>query len=177
MPPTSPNRPDRPPSTGLHAAQCQPRSTWRGTLRAWAWASSLAVAGTAGAAPGADATLPGPLLTAVNAYRSQQGLGAWHSDPLLTELASGHSRAMASQRQLSHQGFEQRHLLSGRRLCVENLAAGHGQADSLLAAWQRSAAHRANLLEPQVRAVGLATVDGYTTMLACTPAGAGDAPR
>jgi len=111
------------------------------------------------------------LLAAVNDYRQQQGLAALQPDAALSALAQDHSALMAAQRQLSHAGFNSRFERSGRRLCVENLAFNHRQANTLLAAWQRSPEHHANLLQPQVQRVGIALVDGYLTLLACTPPG------
>ena len=108
------------------------------------------------------------VLQAVNDYRQQQGLGALHADPALALLAIGHSQDMALRRQLSHAGFERRFDRAGRARCVENLAARHDQPERLMAAWNASPAHHANLLEPQVQQVGIAVIDGYLTLLACT---------
>ena len=136
------------------------------------WAAALVwvcvATNTASAAP---PELSAQLLLAVNDYRQQQGLTALQPDAALSALAQDHSALMAAQRQLSHAGFNSRFERSGRRLCVENLAFNHRQAASLLAAWQRSPEHHANLLQPQVQRVGIALVDGYLTLLACTPSG------
>jgi uncharacterized protein YkwD len=139
-------------------------------LRLWlsrlAWALTVPC-GAALASPAPE--LPAQLLQAVNGYRQQQGLSGLQHDAALTALASEHSAAMAAQHQLSHDGFNRRFERSGRRLCVENLAFNHHRADALLAAWQRSPDHHANLLEARVQQVGIAVVDGYLTLLACTP--------
>lgn len=147
----------------------------------------LALAGAAlwPVAPRAEADLAAALVQALNAHRAQRGLAPVQADAELTALASAHSRDMAQQRRLSHDGFEQRLDRSGRSLCVENLAAGYRQAQALLQAWQRSAAHRDNLVEPGVQRVGVGVVDGYVALLMCSdarvaperPAGADDGPR
>lgn len=109
------------------------------------------------------------MLAALNTYRAQHGLAALVADPALTLLADEHSRTMAQRRALGHEGFDARFARTGRRLCVENLARNHQQAAALLVAWQRSPDHHANLLAPEVRQVGIAVVDGYLALLACTP--------
>lgn len=109
------------------------------------------------------------VLAAVNDYRSQQGLSLLQPDESLAILADGHSRSMAQRHQLSHAGFDDRFDRAKRALCVENLAVNYRQAETLLGAWQASPLHLANLLEPRVRLVGIALVDGYLTLFACTP--------
>lgn len=108
------------------------------------------------------------VLQAINDFREQQGLGTLRTDPALAMLATGHSQDMALRRELSHAGFERRFDRAGRGRCVENLAARHDRPERLMAAWNASPAHHANLLEPQVEQVGIAVIDGYLTMLACT---------
>jgi len=137
------------------------------------------------AAPRAEADLAEALVQVLNAHRLQRGLAPVQADAELTALASAHSRAMAQQHRLSHDGFEQRLDRSGRSLCVENLAAGYRQAQALLQGWQRSAAHRDNLVEPRVQRVGVGVADGYVALLMCSatrvapegPAGATTGPR
>ena len=108
------------------------------------------------------------VLEAANAYREVHGLAPLQPDDALHALAVTHSHEMAQRRQLSHDGFDGRFRRSGRALCVENLAARHDHSEALLAAWQISAAHQANLLEPRVRQVGIARVGHFLTLLACT---------
>lgn len=131
---------------------------------AGAWAAAGVLAGAASlAAPPLD----DEVLAAINRYRQQQLLGLLLPSAHLHAIAADHARDLARQGRLSHGGFAQRMARSGAPLCVENLAAGHRRGDAVLAAWQASSSHHLNLLEPQVREVGIAEVGGFVVMLAC----------
>lgn len=160
---------------GVPAADHTPSCLARPLRAALAWATALALLP---AQAGAQApALPQALLQAIDGYRAQQGLVPLQPDAELTALAEAHSQAMAQQRRLSHDGFPDRFAQAGRRLCVENLASGGRDAQVLLAAWQASPDHHANLVEPRVRQVGIALAGGYLTWLACTPAMTAQRPR
>lgn len=107
------------------------------------------------------------VLAQVNQYRVQLGLAPWLADAALTDIALDHSRLMAQRGQLGHDGFELRFARARRMACVENLAAGFAQASAVLAGWQASPPHHANLLQPSVRLAGIAEVGGYITLLVC----------
>jgi uncharacterized protein YkwD len=107
------------------------------------------------------------VLIAVNQYRAQQGLAAWRPDEALAATALDHSRLMAQRTRLGHDGFDSRLRQARSRLCVETLAAGYSDAAAILDAWRLSPAHHAQLLEPRARRAGVASVDGYVTLLAC----------
>ena len=131
----------------------------------------LAVVLVLGGPPPAGAA-PEPLsadtvLQAVNQYRQARALPVLLPTANLQAIAQAHSASMAAQGRLSHAGFDQRMALSGGDLCVENLAAGHTRADVLLAHWQVSPSHHANLLEAQVQWAGVAVAGRYVTLLAC----------
>lgn len=116
----------------------------------------------AAADPLADA-----VLDAINRYRHQAGLPAWVVDETLTAIASAHSQAQSQQGRLSHGGFPSRFAQTRARLCVENLAAGHGSGQAVVDAWRASPQHHQNLLDPEVDRVGLASSQGVVSMLAC----------
>ena len=143
-------------------------SGFAGSLRTAATALALGLLSATAWSQSPTVDFEQRVLQAVNDYRQQQGLGVLHTDPALAILATGHSQDMALTRQLSHAGFERRFDRAGRARCVENLAARHDQPERLMAAWNASPAHHANLLEPQVQQVGIAVIDGYLTLLACT---------
>ena len=123
-----------------------------------------AVAADAGAATSDDERL----LSLVNDYRVGHGLAALLHDPALTVIARANSRRMADNRQLSHEGFEQRHRQAGRRVCVENLAAGYRHPEPLLAGWQASPGHDRNLRDARISHAGIGEVQGYVTLMACS---------
>ena len=108
------------------------------------------------------------LLSLVNDYRVDQGLAPLLNDPALTLIARANSQRMADKQQLGHEDFAQRHLQSGRRVCVENLAAGYRQLEPLLAGWQASPGHDRNLRDARVSHAGIGEVQGYVTLMACS---------
>lgn len=138
--------------------------------------ASPAVSAAATAPTAADAAFDAALLAQINQLRRGQGLAAWQPDAHLQQIAAAHAQALAQQGRLSHGGFDARLARSGASLCVENLAAGPATPVQLVAAWQASAGHRANLLEPQAQAVGLARHQGVVVMFACR-ADAGRSPQ
>lgn len=145
-----------------------------GCGRSWLWALVIATGLAQATAPKAAPDSPMPpadlalqLLQLVNRHRASQALSAWQPDADLAAIATAHSQRMAARRQIGHDGFDARFAQAGRRLCVENLAAGFDRAEPLLAAWLASASHRDNLLAPQPRQVGLGQVAGYITLMAC----------
>ena len=141
---------------------------WRLAGAALLVAQALLAAGPARAEP--PAGLARQVLAAVNDYRSALQLPPLQPDPALEGLAAEHSRAMAQQARLSHAGFQARFQRAHRHLCVENLATGYRRAEALLDGWRASPKHHENLLEPRVLRVGVAQVDGWVTLLACTVA-------
>ncbi len=139
----------------------------------------MCLATLAAAAPGAlaaptgdtgdigDRLFAGQVLAAVNQYRAQQALAAWPSDAALAAIALDHSHLMAGRARLGHDGFDGRFQQARSRRCVETLAAGFNDAAALVGAWRQSPSHHDKLLEPQARRAGVASVDGYVTLLAC----------
>lgn len=150
-------------------------------FRRAAAAAGLALVLTLGLGPGLSRGAPAPdagdvahqarfaqqVLARVNAYRGSRGLGLLQPDAALARIAAEHSQRMAQRQRIGHDGFAQRFERTGRRLCVETLAADFDQEAALLAGWLASPAHHDKLLEPQVRDVGVASVGGYVTLLAC----------
>lgn len=134
-------------------------------------ASAASAASTAPNADNGEAAFAGQVLAAVNRYRAQHALAAWPRDEALAAITQDHSRLMARRQQLGHDGFEGRFEQARRqglgRRCVETLAAGFSDAPALVMAWRQSPSHHDKLLEPGVHRAGVASVDGYVTLLAC----------
>ena len=107
------------------------------------------------------------LAQVINGYRQLQGLPVLEVADELQALASEHSTEMAAQRRLSHDGFQSRFGRTTSRLCVENVGWNHPSAESLLDGWRLSPEHLRNLLDPQVRRMGLAAKARYVTFFAC----------
>lgn len=97
-----------------------------------------------------------------NAARRASGLPPLTANSLLAQVAAGHACDMAKRGQMTHQGSQtsgpgQRVKAKGYapRITAENIAAGPFDADRVLAEWQASKGHYANLMLPQVRDFGI----------------------
>jgi hypothetical protein len=108
----------------------------------------------------ADATL----LNAANRDRAAAGLPPLAWDPALAAAAPQHALRMARANTWSHQfsgepSMQERARQAGARFSViaENVAQGPSAA-GLHTQWMNSPPHRANLLDPQLNAVGISVV-------------------
>ena len=105
------------------------------------------------------------LFTAVNAARISRGLPPLRLDPGLTRAARSHSRQLLSEGRLVHGALTERlrRFRAPAATFGENLAWGagvHGQAAAVVGRWLNSPSHRANLLRPGFRWVGLGAATG-----------------
>jgi uncharacterized protein YkwD len=97
----------------------------------------------------------------ISAYRRAHGLSAVRADSKLSAVALRQAQAMAASGSISHSAagsFSSRvaHLRKSR--AAENIAAGFLSFAETLKQWQESAGHRANLLMPGAKKVGVASV-------------------
>jgi len=103
------------------------------------------------------------LLAAINGTRAAHGLAPVRIDGRLTRVARAHSVAMLRSNSFSHGSFAARMRASGARGPVfgENLAWGTAATPEwIVGQWLASPAHRANLLRPGFRRIGLGIVTG-----------------
>jgi uncharacterized protein YkwD len=138
-------------------------------------ASALALTGAA--QPAACALTPTPasaltpspaetaLLTALNEVRIAHGLLPLRADGRLTRAARGHSAKMICTDRFFHGAFARRIRRVGVRAprVGENLAWGTGslaRARAIVSTWLTSPPHRANLLHPGYRMIGVGAVRG-----------------
>lgn len=105
------------------------------------------------------------LFDAANRERQVRRLGPLRWDPALARAARDHAVLMARSAAISHQfpgepGLSERLSRVGARFTVaaENVGTGESAPD-LHDAWMKSPPHRANLLDPKVDAIGIATVE------------------
>jgi uncharacterized protein YkwD len=96
----------------------------------------------------------------MNSARDAHGLAPLRIDRRLQRTACGHSLAMLRTDTFSHGAFATRIRRAGvrARRVGENLAWGVGalaQAQSIVSLWLASPEHRANLLRPGYRTVGV----------------------
>lgn len=98
----------------------------------------------------------------ISGYRRNNGLGPVVLDRELTRLAQAHARTMAARNELGHNvgtSFTERIRNSNvrARVVVENIAAGHHRLAEAFSGWRDSPGHRANMLNPEVTRMGIAT--------------------
>ncbi len=109
----------------------------------------------------ADPTLARIILL-INANRAAAGLAPVFAQDMLMAEAQRFSGIQASLGRLSHRGVDgtnagQRLHRAGYRWSFwgENLAAGQENADAAVAAWMASPSHRANVMNPKARQIGI----------------------
>jgi uncharacterized protein YkwD len=101
----------------------------------------------------------------MNRVRAQHGLGRLTADTHLQRAARAHSKEMLGAGVFQHGAFGSRMArfnVTGR-LAGENLAWGTGTlgtAQGIVAAWLASPEHRANLLRPSFKRVGVSDLVG-----------------
>lgn len=112
------------------------------------------------------------LAASTNAARRQAGLPPVQSNSLLAEVAARHACDMAERGRMTHIGSTtsgpgDRLRAQGYRpaISAENIAAGPFSLERVLNEWAVSSGHRANMLLPQIRDVGIGqavAADGRT---------------
>lgn len=103
------------------------------------------------------------LLQALNGTRASKGLAPLRVDARLTQSARSHSADMLRRNYFAHGSFSARLRASGASGPVfgENLAWGTGSSVQwVVGSWLASPAHRAIMLRPGFRRVGIGTVQG-----------------
>lgn len=120
---------------------------------------TLALAGGAGllATPAAQAqtTIEAQFVERINAARGQHGLAPLRVRDGLTDYARSHSAAMSSRRTLFHTGSFS--VICCWSAIAENVGVGY-TVRGVHRAFMGSATHRANILDPTKRHVGVGVV-------------------
>ncbi|MFD1146927.1 CAP domain-containing protein [Saccharothrix hoggarensis] len=127
-------------------------------------AALLVTTGVATAAP----TYADQVLSLTNAERSAVGCPALAPNAQLAAAAKRHNDEMARTGNFSHTGVDgstpaQRVTEAGYqyRITAENIAAGQGTPEEVVRAWMNSSGHRANIVNCELRDLGVAhAVDG-----------------
>jgi uncharacterized protein YkwD len=125
---------------------------------------ALVAAGTA--APAAAQTPEGryaqQATVATNAHRSEEGLDAVRTSSCLRRAAVRQATRMAQREQIFHQDLGAVLQECGLSRAGENVAAGYRSGRSVVDdGWMRSADHRANILDPSFRLVGVGARKGH----------------
>lgn len=115
-------------------------------------------------------TLVGDTIAVINQARTRARCAPLTSHSALVRSATGHSKRMATRRQLSHQlpgepSFARRIAAAGYRAkrASEALAQGPRSAQQVVTAWLNSPVHRAILLDCKLRDVGISVFAGGNT--------------
>jgi hypothetical protein len=126
-------------------------------------------------ARGTNAQEHGPaqiLFESANRERAANGLDLLKWDPTLAAAALQHAQRMASQNTLSHQLPGEPDMLARAKQAgahfsslAENVAEGPN-AENIHQQWMHSPPHRANLLDPQLNSIGIATAEHGGTLFA-----------
>jgi uncharacterized protein YkwD len=125
-----------------------------GRIKIWLAAASL-VLGFSAPAPAGD------YAAEISAYRRAHGLSPVRADSRLSAVARKQAQAMASSGSISHSAagsFSSRVAPLRKSRAAENIAAGFLSFAETLKQWEESAGHRANLLMPGAKKVGVASV-------------------
>jgi uncharacterized protein YkwD len=138
-------------------------------------AAALAVVGGAAGSTSAQTALEAATLAQINVVRAQHGLVPLAFSPALLASASAHDRQMVTGGYFGHEdpdgtGFASRieHFYAQGRFLYyaigENLywTQGPVSGPALVARWMQSPEHRANLLNPNWRQVGVAVLNVTT---------------
>jgi uncharacterized protein YkwD len=93
----------------------------------------------------------------VNVERAKVGAGALREHSALRAAAQYHSDKMASTGNFSHDGWaeEIRNAGYGGGFIGQNIAGGQVRAASVMAAWMSSPTHKANIVNPNYRELGV----------------------
>jgi len=144
---------------------------------------SGAAASGAVTAAGRDGLTPmlAQVVALTNREREREGLAPLSVDPTLCAAADAHSRDMATRRFFAHTSPDGR-MVSDRVTAfgyrysrvAENIAAGQTTPEEVVAGWMASPGHRANILIPQLRQIGVGYAIGgeyntYWTQVFGTP--------
>ena len=134
--------------------------------------------GVAPAPPAGVNSTPGgslamEVVAGTNRERAQHGLAALTLEPRLTAAAQAHGEDMVNRRFFAHdspdgRSVADRVLAAGYtyRVVAENIAAGQRTVAEVVDGWMNSPGHRANILSPDVRQIGIGFATGgeYGTM-------------
>lgn len=138
---------------------------WKSLVAGLAVPALLVLPSSAAAAPrySPDGMLSYALLTATNEIRAEAGCGPLRVETELIHASIEQSGYMATTRNFGHVGADgsnfavRAHEAGYRQPAAENIAYGYRSPDQVMDAWMASPPHRQNILNCEVRSVGIAT--------------------
>lgn len=122
---------------------------------------------TAATAAGPAMQQEAQLISLINMERTKRGLVALQYNPALSKAAQLHANDLVARNYFSHKGKNgssvgDRVRAQGYAFCVvsENLSGGYPTVQKAMEGWMESKGHRANILNAQVRDVGIGVAAG-----------------
>jgi uncharacterized protein YkwD len=106
-------------------------------------------------APSVSDTYESDVLTATNAERTSRSLVALAQQSCVDGFAEAQAQRMASENRMYHQDLGPVMAGCGLRMVGENVAYGFRDGGAVTAGWMGSPGHRANILEPEYRLIGV----------------------
>ncbi|MBD2206238.1 CAP domain-containing protein [Calothrix sp. FACHB-1219] len=107
------------------------------------------------------------VLDIVNNERSRVGLSPLRLHSQLTAAAQAHSNDMARNNFMSHTGSDgsspfdrMKRYGYNYRQAAENVASGYSSPQDVMRGWMNSSGHRANILNPNYRDIGIGYANG-----------------
>jgi uncharacterized protein YkwD len=99
----------------------------------------------------------------INVQRTQRGLPVLTVNAALTTAAQRYADYMATRNFFSHTGLDGSTMVSRAQAAgytnwsyvAENIAAGYGTPDQVVNGWMNSSGHRANILSPNLKEIGV----------------------
>ena len=129
--------------------------------------AQVAAAANACSTPANANQLASEIAAGVNAQRKAHGLAPLAYDAKLGRAAATHACDMAVHNFFGHAGSNGSHVqarvqAAGYRNCTvaENLAWGYPSSGQIIGGWMNSAGHRANVLHPRVKEMGIGITNG-----------------
>lgn len=115
------------------------------------------------APPATAATVQEDVIALTNAERAKAGCPALRQNPALSTAAQRHSEDMAAHNFMSHTGSDGSNVVTRIERAgytrwtraAENVAAGQRSAADVVRSWMNSAGHRANILNCNLRDIGV----------------------
>ena len=105
------------------------------------------------------------LVLLLNAARADAHAPPLAEDPILTGRAQQRAELLCASHQFSHDGYQRAFQGSPYGWTGENLAMGHHDPRAVHGQLMSSPGHRANILKPQYRAVGIGHACNITVEL------------
>jgi uncharacterized protein YkwD len=115
--------------------------------------------GTAAAASASD-RYESDVIAATNPERTSRGLGALTPQSCVDSYAETQARRMAAEQRMFHQDLQPVLAGCGLRTVGENVGYGYPTGAAVTRAWMDSPGHRANLLNPKFKLIGVGAAQG-----------------